>query len=278
MIPRFVEDKGVSVAVKEAQATVGVIEDYRLEELLRCPFRVTRPRKEYPGQPRKDVSWRQLVQYSASYIVNDYFSLPPEQRSAGAIERSAYHRWSNRAYKFESADHYKHMRAQTVSNLTRFLQEGRDLVPMVLFESFRRYIPSVESDVSFIVQMLHRTGGGSQSPYVIHKYLVDDDPGVIIGFRHLAVLFCSEAFGALPGRIEVFGVLSGNRYVFRPGPEEVAKAADYIRLLRDYMPEAGAGPRYDPNRPSVCGKCALRTECDRSARHDIAPSERRILH
>lgn len=278
MIPRFVEDKGVSAGVKKTQAAVGVIEDYRLEELMRCPFRVTRPGTEYPGQPRKDVSWRQVVQYSASHIVNDYYSLPPERRSAGAIERSAYHRWSNRAYKFESADHYKQIRAQTISNLTRFLQEGRDLVPMVLFESFRRYIPSVESDVSFIVQMLYRTGGGSQSPYVIHKYLVDDDPGVIIGFRHLAVLFCSEAFGSLPGQIEVFGVLSGNRYIFRPTPEEVAKASDYIGLLRDRLPEAGTVPRYDPNRPPLCGKCALRTECDRSARHGISPFGRRILH
>lgn len=260
-----------------AASAAGVIEDYKLEELLRCPVRDNKPGTDYPGL-RTDITWRQLVQYSASYIVNDYFSLPPEQRSAEAIGKSAHRRWSNRAYKFESADHYHHIRNETVSNMTRFLSADRDIVPLVLFESFRRYIPSVDSDISFIAQMLYRTGSGNEFPYVIRKYLVDDDPGVIAGFRHLAVLFGSEAFGSLPGRIEVFGVLSGNRYVFRPQPEEIAKAADYIRLLRDYMPRAETGLQPRRSHEVICAKCALQNESDRSSERAGSAFRRRVLH
>jgi hypothetical protein len=268
--------KSGAVSAKEVPSASGVIEDYKLEELLRCPNK--EPGTEYTGQLRTDVTWRQIVQYSASYIVNDYFSLPPDQRSADAIEKSAQRRWSNRAYKFESADHYHYIRNETVSNMTRFLSADRDIVPLVLFESFRRYVPSVNSDISFITQVLYRTGSGKDCPYVIRKYLVDDDPGVIAGFRHLAVLFGSEAFGCLPGRIEVFGVLSGNRYVFRPQPEEIVKAADYIRLLRDYMPQAERGSRPGRSHAAICGKCALHNECNRFSEHAGSGFRRRILH
>lgn len=277
MISRPTEARGGSAAERHPQETAGVIEDYKLEELLRCPFRPTKPRAGYPGQPRSGVTWRQLVQYSASHIVNDYYSLPPERRSSAAIEQSAHRRWSNKAYQFESAGHYHHIRNTAVANLSRFLHEGRDIVPMVLFETLRRYIPKVEADVTFNMQVLYRNGKGESDPYVVQKYLVDDDPGVLIGFRHLAVLFCSEAFGRVPDRLEIFGVLSGNRYVYRPLPVEVAKASDYISLFRDYLPEAGRG-RSAADRMSACGKCALRTECDRAEQLGVLSPERRLLH
>ncbi|TMV45149.1 hypothetical protein FE783_30290 [Paenibacillus mesophilus] len=276
MTGRRMTMKGGAASVA-AKAAAVVIEDYKLEELLRRPFRNNEPGADYPGLCT-DITWRQIVQYSASHIVNDYFSLTPEQRSAEAIDKSAHRRWSNRAYKFESADHYHYIRNVTVSNVTRFLSEDRDIVPLVLFESFRRHIPSVNSDISFITQVLYRTGSGKESPYVIQKYLVDDDPGVIAGFRHIAVLFGSEAFGSLPGRIEVFGVLSGNRYVFRPQPEEIAKAADYIRLLRDYMPRAETGARAGRSHTSICGKCALRNKGVRSPEHAGPAPLRRVVH
>ncbi|GAA3409885.1 hypothetical protein ACFFNY_31180 [Paenibacillus hodogayensis] len=273
MIARAPEAKSGAV-----RTGIRLIEDYRLEELLRCPFRMPARKTELSARTAADIGWRQIVQYSASHIVNDYFSSLPEYRTQRMIRHSADRRWSNKAYKFESPDHYWFIRSRTIDNLIRFLEEGRDIVPIVLFESFRCHIPAVAADVSFIVQMLHRPGDDPAEPFVLQKYVVDDDPAVIAGFRHLAVLFCSEAFGALPGRIELFGVLSGNRYVFRPQPEDLAKAADYVSLLRDYIPYASKADSAPASREEVCGKCALRVECDREDRHTSASFRRHLLH
>lgn len=273
MMPRS-PDMRDGPGIGKEQSGARVIEDYKLEELLRCPFRLE-PKNERDESRPTDVSWRQVVQYSVSHIVNDYFGRLPEYRSEQAIRRFADRRWSNKAYKFESAEHYWHIRDQAVGHLIRFLEEGRDIRPLVLFESFRCPIPAVESDISFIVQMLHRRGDAASGPYEIQKYVVDDDPGVIAGFRHLAVLFCREAFGALPDRMDVFGVLSGKRYVMRPKEDDVARAADYVRLLRDYAP-AAAEP--GASREAICGKCALRAECDRPDRHAGRAVQRFLLH
>lgn len=249
------------------QGEEALIEDYKLEELLRCPSRYLKRRADEEAglgaMLGTEVSWQQLVQYSVCHMVNDYYSLPPEQRSEYAIERSADRRWTNKTYKFDSADHYWQVRYRAVSALKQLLHGKQDggIRPLIVFESYRTYIPAVQADVSFIVQVLYRSDDRQGSPYVIRKYLVDDDPDVIAGFRHLAVLFCNDAFEELPGRIEVFGVLSGSKYVFRPQADEVAKAADYIRLLREYAHETEIAAQEEEEaghaqrRRSICRKC-----------------------
>lgn len=251
------------------QGEEALIEDYKLEELLRCPSRyLKRKADEEAGAGvgamlGTEVSWQQLVQYSVCHMVNDYYSLPPEHRSEYSIERSADRRWTNRTYKFDSADHYWQVRYRAVSALKQLLHGELDgtIRPLIVFESYRTHIEAVQAEISFIVQVLYRPDDRPDSPYVIRKYLVDDDPDVIAGFRHLAVLFCSEAFEELPGRIEVFGVLSGSKHVFRPQADEVAKAADYIRLLREYARETETAAQEEEKtghvhrRRNVCRKC-----------------------
>lgn len=273
MIPRFIEGRLTSAASGAPRSSkVALVEDYRLEEALRQTGRADGPRRPYAGRPRKDVTWRQIVQYCASYIVSDYFSLDPSQRSAAAVERAAGQRWTNRVSKFESTAHFRRIRHQTVVHLSRFLQEGREIMPMVLFERLLQHIPAIEADLAFHMQVLYRTAGGRNAPYVVQKYVVDDDPGFVAGFRHMAALFCMEAFGSLPGRIEIFGILSGNRYVYRPRVEELSKSVAYLQLFQDDLPETERLGR----RAMACGACSLSDECDRT--EEPGPAARPVLH
>lgn len=227
-----------------------LIEDYRLEAMLRCPRRSIRSNE---AMSDRDITWAHLAQYAVGHIVNGYYSTPTEGRTVDAIGMLAGRYWTTRRCKFDSPDHYRVVRRNVLSRLSGTLTaQPADMKPLVLYESMRTHIAELDIDLSLIIQVLYAEHNRCGAPYVVQKFVVDEDEGVISAFQHLAVAFCRAAFGSLPGKIETLCLMSGHKYTLEPDERHVRQALDYLRLLRDWLPEqqaaAEAGAAY-----AACG-------------------------
>ena len=233
-----------------------LIEDYRIEALLRCPRRYARSSGK--ALTDTDITWAHLAQYAVGHIVNGYYSAPTEGRTVGKISELAGRYWTTRRCKFDSLDHYHVVRRTVLSRLAALLtRQPASMKPLVLYESLRAHIAELDIDLSLIIQVLYADESSDGSPsYVIQKFVVDENEQVIRAFEHLAVAFCRAAFGALPGKIETLCLLSGHKYTLEPDERHVAQALDYVRLLRDWLPERHAAAEAEAGC-AACGDSAV---------------------
>lgn len=210
-----------------------LIEDYKLEQLLRYPYRYGVGQQK--RRRRHDVNWKQLVQYAVSYVIEDYYRLPPNNRSINRLKELIEHRWTNRGYKFESGHHFSQVKSAVTESLVRILAEGerRDACPIISFEQWGTYVAALDLNLTMILQTVFAEENAEyKSAYSIQRYIVDEDEEVIQAFRHMATVFGHSAFGRTPARIDVISVLSGKHYQFRPDARRLEQSVDFLRLIR----------------------------------------------
>lgn len=210
-----------------------LIEDYRLEELLREPENFLRLNAE--GMTAKDLNWRHLVQHSIGHTLHAYFQLPPEERAYISVRDLAVKWYTRQMAKFASGQHYLQVRQKLLAHLVPLLEARRSIRPIILFESHRTHLPELDLDLSVIFQVMHESDSGG---WVLEKIIADEDLNVCESYRHLAIAFCHQAFSRLPERIVTHCVLSGRSFVTLPDERMLREAHDYLRLVRGILPAA----------------------------------------
>lgn len=216
--------------------TVLRVEDYKLEELLRCPDRFASSKK---GRKREsDVNWRQMVQYAASHSVNDFYGLPEGARTQATIEASVEHWWTNRNYKFHSDEHFLQMKQTVKEQLTVFLLGGScPSMPIIFYEQLTAYVDELDLEISQIFHLVSVDQEGAADDYIVQKLAVDVDEDSLDLLFHMTSVFCMSAFEKLPTRIEVLSLLSGKRIVYVPDEESLERSYDYMYLIKSLLPE-----------------------------------------
>lgn len=209
-----------------------LIEDYRLEELLREPETFRRLNAE--GMTAKDLNWRHLVQHSIGHTIHAYFQLPPEERAYVSVRDIMRKRYTRQIAKFESGQHYLQVKEKLLAHLVPLLEARQSIRPVILFESHRTHLPELDLDLSVIFQLMHETANGG---WVLEKIIADEDRNVCESYRHLAIAFCHQAFSRLPERIVTHCVLSGRSFVTLPDEHMLQEAYDYLRLVRSILPD-----------------------------------------
>lgn len=213
------------------------MEDYKLEELLRCPERFAK--MQSGGQRKVDVSWRQMAQFAACHSVDDYFKLPAQSRTEEAVETAVEHWWTNRHYKFHSNEHYLQSKHSVISNLTAFLVDEKCCsTPIIVFEQLTAYVEELDMELSQIFHLVSADEAGGVSDYIIQKFVADENKDTLDLLYHMTSVFCASAFGKLPSRIEVLSVLNGNRQLFVPNEATLEQSLDYMQLVKSLLPDA----------------------------------------
>jgi len=212
------------------------VEDYKLEELLRCPERFAR--RQSGRKQERDVNWRQLVQYAASHSVNDFYRQPKEARSIEGIHNSVENWWTNRNYKFHSDEHYLQMKHTVKEHLTAFLLGGAaPSMPIIFYEQMTAYVEELDLEISQIFHLVSAEQEGTLDEYIVQKLAVDTDEDSLNLLFHMTSVFCMSAFERLPARIEVFSLLSGKQVVFEPDEATLAHSYDYMYLIKSLLPD-----------------------------------------
>lgn len=245
-----------------AEAKGTVIEDYKLEELLRCPYRYAKRQGAAPAV-KAEVNWIQLAQLAVSYVVNDFFMASKEERARLSIPDMLEHCWTNKVAKFESPEHYWSIKQRLMEGLQLGLLNDSSTAPILLFEQHQVFVPELQVELMHIFQLVLSSKDGGPSDYIVRKYIVDEEEDIIALYQHLTAVFCSSAFGRLPERIELQSVLSGNCYVTHPTEESLEQSLDYMKLAVSFMQETAAEPgRLRKSQGSAeCRRCPFLEEC-----------------
>lgn len=211
-----------------------LLEDYKLEEMLRSPHRFIRPESE--AAERSPLQWRHRVQYAVSHAVNAFYSMDPEVRKEVPVQYLLEKWWPKKAAGFESILHYWDVKNKVIDELSLAIAMNDDLKhPMILFEQWKTEIPALSMHLSMIFQTAWQPEGWDT--LLLQKFMVVHDPNVVEAFQHMASVFCWEAFGKLPGMIEIYCLLEGRKIRFIPGRQSLIRSMDYIRLVRDSIPQ-----------------------------------------
>lgn len=219
----------------EQLPTVLRIEDYKLEELLRCPERFA---KRKSGMRENDVNWRQMVQFAASHSVNDFYRLPEEARTQAAIEAAVERWWTNRNYKFHSDEHFLQMKQMVKAHLTAFLLGGScPSMPIIFYEQLTAYVDELDLELSQIFHLVSVDIEGAADDYIVQKLAIDTDQDSLDLLFHMTSVFCMSAFEKLPNRIEVLSLLNGKRTVFVPDEASLERSYDYMYLIKSLLPD-----------------------------------------
>lgn len=215
------------------------VEDYKLEELLRCPQKFA---KSKSGRKKKgDVNWQQLVQFAASHSVNDFYKHPKEARSKAAIHASVDHWWTNRNYKFHSNEHFLQMKQAIKEQLTNFLLGGScPDMPIIFYEQMTAYIEELDLEISQIFHLVSVDPAGAADDYIVQKLAVAMNADTLQLLFHMTSVFCMSAFEKLPSRIEVLSLLTGKKEVFVPDEQSLEHSYDYMYLVKSLLPEVDA--------------------------------------
>lgn len=236
-----------------------LLEDYRLEEMLRSPHRFFRP------EPNADqpvtLEWRHRVQYAVSHAVNAFYSMEPGIRKEVPIQYLLEKWWPKKTTGFDSVLHYWDVKNRITDELSLVAAMNEDLdYPSIVFEQWKTEIPSMSMHLSMIFQTVWQPAGWDS--LLIQKYMVVYDPNVVEAFQHMATLFCWEAFGQLPGMIETYCLLEGRKIRHLPGPRSLQRSQDYIRLVRESIPRAKESC-LDSDRFTPRDKARIHDETDR---------------
>ncbi|ETT48161.1 MULTISPECIES: hypothetical protein [unclassified Paenibacillus] len=244
-----------------------LLEDYRLEEMLRSPHRFIRP--EPVSEQRLPLQWRHRVQYAVSHAVNAFYSLDPDVRKEVPVQYLLEKWWPRKTDGFESVLHYWDVKNKITDELSLAIAMNDDLKhPAILFEQWRTELPSLSMHLSMIIQAAWQPEGWDS--LLIQKYMVVHDPNVVEAFQHMVSAFCWEAFGKLPGMIEIYCLLEGRKIRYIPGRQSLIRSMDYIRLIRDSMPQAEV---VESEQFTTRDKARIHEEVDRWRTEAIEPKK-----
>ncbi|NEW06998.1 hypothetical protein GK047_13385 [Paenibacillus sp. SYP-B3998] len=218
-------------------SAIRLIEDYKLE--ARMVSRAQHDCANKAEHTETNVHWSQLVQYTVSHVINDLYTLSVEQRTTDRIATLVEKRWTNRHYKFQSAEHFISCKQLVIRHLTQYVKQMQlSDNPILLFEKCNAEIASLDVEMSIIFQVaLSRISDSKASSLIIQKFIVEDQESLISSFTHMAAVFCWNAFAKLPERIEIYSVISGKKHIHYPRLEEIEASYDYIRLIKSYLSE-----------------------------------------
>ncbi len=224
----------------------GLLEDHRLERWLASTRR--EPAGRPPQRRQEPYHWTQRVQYAVGHAVNRYYEAAPTFRKHADAGELVDYRWPRRIAYFDSEESYWTLKDRVTQHLRSFFEENghEGQRPVLLYEKFEVHVPGLELDLSMIFQLAWQGQGGAGLH--LQRFVVDNDPRVLEGYRHAARVFCRQAFGAEPSKIEAYAVLSGERIGLDAAGDTYEDSLDYLRLAYGGMHEGGAAA-------CSCGRC-----------------------
>ncbi|WP_366295253.1 hypothetical protein [Paenibacillus sp. AN1007] len=235
LIEMLQRDFHASMTAGSSELHGRLLEDYKLEEMLRSPHRFIRP--EPSAAQRPVLEWRHRVQYAVSHAINHFYSMDLDVRKEIPIQYVLEKWWPRKTDGFDSVLHYWDVKHKMIDELSLAIAANDDLKrPVILFEQWKTEVPSLQMALSIIFQAAWQPEGWDK--LLIQKYMVVHDANVVEAFQHMVNVFCWEAFGRLPGMIEIYCLMEGRKIRYIPGRQSLQRSMDYIRLIRDSMPEA----------------------------------------
>ncbi|MCQ4085725.1 hypothetical protein [Saccharibacillus sp. JS10] len=210
------------------------LQDYQLEKWLASAH--LSPSLE--SLRSEKYSWTQRVQYAVGHAVNRYYSAEPKFRIHTNSGELVDYRWPQRLDGFDSEKKYWELKDQVIVNLNTFFQNNpyTEDRPILLYEQLHTHVAELGLDLSMIAQVAW------QCPKTLgihlQKFVVEDKPQVLDGYRHVARVFCRHAFGADPIKLEVFHVLEGKITELSLGDISYEQSLDYLKLAYQSIEES----------------------------------------
>lgn len=213
--------------------SIKTIADHHLEDFMRCPYHFYQ--KQILGKKVSHSDWREMVQYAVNQVVSDYYALPPMRRSASIILELIQRHWFKKVELFDSKLAYYQVLAKVTDHLLLSLLQAKETAePALLFEKLRVTIEELEIELAMTLQVVEWSG----ESYIVKKFFVEEDENILTSYQHLTILFCQQAFGALPERIEMVSVLTGQTHLYSPQIQDVSHALDYLKLTKHVLQES----------------------------------------
>lgn len=214
------------------------LDDAKLERLLRNNAEPSRQSQE-GGCRRETEHWGYLSLQSACLSAFDICLTPQEERTKEMVESSVMRRFTNRHYRYHSAEHFLQERYRIITHLQRFLVERPcPGILMARFETFSVYVEKLDLELSQHFHMIYTAEGGS-GEYVVQKLVEDDNENALALYRHMTTVFGAYAFGRVPARIEALLPLSGRVLAWEPNDASLSEALDYMALVKSMLQGAG---------------------------------------
>jgi hypothetical protein len=237
------------------RVTIKTLHDHHIESFMRCPYKFYYGwiHKKHVGQP----TWRMTLQHVVNQVVKDYYSLAPDERTSFQVLAAIEKHWKRtiNSTTFSSKRECYTVLAKVTDHLLQCLPVTDAHPPLFLFEKFTAYIDELQTDVCLTFQV----GRWNRSGFQLQKFIVDDQEEMIYAYYHLATVFCQEAFGELPRKLEVTSLLSGKVYTFRPDTEDVPSALQYVRELTAVMQNSDS--YHQTKQGIVCIGCPFQSRC-----------------
>jgi len=209
------------------------LQDYQLEKWLASAHRS----QSVHLTSSEKYSWTQRVQYAVGHAVNRYYSAEPKFRIHTNTGELVDYRWPQRFDGFDSEKKYWELKDRVTANLNTFFQNNpyTENRPILLYEQLHTHVAELGLDLSMIAQVAW------QYPKTLgihlQKFVVEDNPQVLDGYRHVARVFCRQAFGADPAKLEVFQVLEGKSTELSLHDIPYEQSLDYLRLAYQSIEE-----------------------------------------
>ncbi|BCG59822.1 hypothetical protein [Paenibacillus sp. URB8-2] len=175
--------------------------------------------------------WRQQVQYAVGHTLNDYYSLAPEVRRQTPIQFILERRWPPQSRCFLSHMHYLKVKNTICDELIRLVGGNHEEeIPFMLYEQWHVPVPELQMELSMIFQLVwhsRRNGSGLK----VQKFMVCGNEEVVLGFLHMANVFCRKAYGMPPVRVEIHFLMEGEKRSYEGDSFTLEASLDYLRLL-----------------------------------------------
>ncbi|TDL58184.1 cobyrinic acid a,c-diamide synthase [Paenibacillus dendritiformis] len=184
-----------------------------------------------------ESSWVYAAQASVNQIVHAYYSRAPEARTAASVLCDMESYWTPERDRFPSEQHYLRIKRSVFHFLDEYLTGEAPGHALLLGEKLNVQAVEVGADLSMTLQVAEC----SDSSLVIRKYVVADEPQVFKAYVQFALVFAYKAFGRLPDRIEIYALMNGSAYAFRPKEEHYHSSLDFVRLMLGVMNEGPMG-------------------------------------
>jgi hypothetical protein len=144
-------------------------------------------------------------------------------------------RWPPKGEAFPSLLHYWDVKTAISDELMRIVSSNHfQDIPVMLYEQWFVPVPELSLELSMIFQLAWNAGTPGRS-LIMQKFMVNGNEDVITGFLHMANVFCTQAYGAPPEKVEIYSLLDGRKHCFDGGAISYAESLDYVRLLSVFL-------------------------------------------
>ncbi|MDQ6421319.1 hypothetical protein RB620_17985 [Paenibacillus sp. LHD-117] len=212
------------------------LEDHKIERMLRGAGPGMDKRSEAAKANKASGDWRHLALQSACLSASDLCLLPDKERTEERVALAVMDRWTNRHYRFHSAEHFLQIRQEVISRLQAyFVHEPCAGTLMVRFEPFTVYVEELDMELSQYFHLIYSEGESGECSYTVQKLVADRDGEAMELYRHMTTVFCRSAFGRLPSSIEALLPLGGGRIRWTPDESSWRESLDYLRLVKTML-------------------------------------------